>query len=318
MLLVAVTALCLQSAFLPQTNVAALRPLYEQALARRRAEFGPGDLRTAQAARDLGLFLAGLKEASAARTALQEAIRIEEHLLGAADRQTLADLAELAAVSNPAESLPLWKRVALSGDAELAIRARMALGPIYLSTGNRAAATAAYREALSLLETASGLDSAGAPAILSALAGILEAPEAIPLLLRALAAGRTAQGPRHPANAALENSLAERLLEVGRAEEALRAATDAVAIQQEALGQQHPLVARAMLTLARALETQREFPRAERLYLLAIEIDATAYGQHNAVTLADARLLAKFLRAQGRAGDAAQVEKRFGFTAPGK
>ena len=48
------------------TDPAALRPLYEQALERRRKEFGAADPRTAQAA-DLGLFLAGIGDPAGAR-----------------------------------------------------------------------------------------------------------------------------------------------------------------------------------------------------------------------------------------------------------
>jgi hypothetical protein len=50
-----------------RTDPAALRPLYEQALERRRKEFGAADPRTAQAARDPGLFLAGIGEPAGAR-----------------------------------------------------------------------------------------------------------------------------------------------------------------------------------------------------------------------------------------------------------
>jgi tetratricopeptide (TPR) repeat protein len=298
------------AAFYFQTDVGALRPLYEQALTRRRAEFGASDIRTAQAARDLGLFLAGLKMLPGARAALQEAIRIDEQVLGAADRQTLADVAELAAIANGADAAALWKRVALAQDAELAIRARMELGARCVAAGDRPGAALYYREALARLESTAGADSAGAAAILSALAGVVNADEAIPLLVRALGVGRAAEGDRHPANAVIENALAEKLLAAGRTDEALRAATDAVAIPQETLGEEHPLVARAMVTLARVLEAQREYTRAERLYLLALEIDQGAYGARHAVTQGDVRLLAKFLRARGRVRDAVEVEKR--------
>jgi tetratricopeptide (TPR) repeat protein len=298
------------AAFFMQTDVGALRPLYEQALVRRRAEFGTRDVRTAQAARDLGLFLADLKDLPGARVALGEAIRIDEQALGATNRQTLADVAELAAIANGPDAAALWKRVAQTQDAELAIRAHMALGARSAAAGDRAGAAVDYREALARLEASASPDSAGAPAILSALAAVVDAGEAIPLLLRALTAGRAAQGVRHPANAVIENALAEKLLAVGRTDEALRAATDAVAIQQEALGDEHPLVARAMVTLARVLEAQREFTRAERLYLLALEIDTGAYGARHAVTQGDVRALAKFLRARGRVREAMEVEKR--------
>jgi hypothetical protein len=86
-------ALALALPLAAQPDPAMLRRLFEDALARCRHDYGNADAHTAQAARDLGLFLGRQGEASAARSALSEAIQIDEAALGPSARQTLADAA---------------------------------------------------------------------------------------------------------------------------------------------------------------------------------------------------------------------------------
>ena len=304
MLLPAIAALFLQ------VDPGALRPIYEQALERRRKEFGAADARTAQAARDLGLFLGGIGETTAARTALAEVVRIDEELLGSGAAQTLADVAEIAALSPARQAEGLWLRVSESPDASVSIRALMSLGALRAAAGERDGAAVQYRKALAKDEEAAGKDSPAAPTILSALAEVVERQEAIMLLERALAVGRAAQGAHHPANAAIEDALAGRLLAAGRKDEALGAAADALSIYQEALGIDHPRSARAMVTVGRVLEAQKQMERAERMYRMALDIDEGAYGPRQAETVADVRRLAKFLRDRGRGREASELEKK--------
>src|ERR1700681_4121217 len=70
--------------------------LFEDALTRQKEEYGVSHPRTAQAARDLGLFLRSQGDTAGARDALAEAVRIDEKALGPAAAQTFADVAELA------------------------------------------------------------------------------------------------------------------------------------------------------------------------------------------------------------------------------
>lgn len=293
-----------------QVDPAALRPVYEQALERRRREYGAADRRTAQAARDLGLFLAGIGDAAAARTALAETVRIDEQAFGANAAETLADVAELAAVSQGKSAEPLWRRASAAEDAGVAIRSWMALGAMRSAALDRAGASTFYRKALARQEEAAGADSPAIPSILEALAKVVPAREAIPLLERALVVGRAAQGAHHPSNAVIEAALATSLLAVGRVDDALKAAADALAIDQATIGIGHPLAARAMVTLAQVLEAQKQTQRAESMYRMALEIDESAYGPRHARTVADMRALAKFLRENGRAAEAAEFEKR--------
>ncbi len=284
--------------------------MYEQALERRRKEFGAADPRTAQAARDLGLFLAGIGDSAGARPALSEAVRVDEQAFGAAGVQTLADVEELAAVSPSRTAEALWRRASVSEDAGLAIRAWMALGSLRSAAADRAGAAACYRKALARQEEAAGKDSPAIPAILQSLAEMVETREAIALLERALIVGRATQGAHHPSNGLIEAALAAKLLAAGRTDDALKAAADALAIDQETVGIEHPRSARAMTTMARVLQAQKQMERAESMYRLALSIDGKAYGPANAQTRTDARTLAKFLRDTGRPEEAAELEER--------
>src|SRR5260370_28835388 len=98
-----------------QIDPVALWPLYEQALERRRKEFGAADPRTAQAARDLGLFLAGIGDSAGARPALSEAVRGDEQAFGTAAVQTLADVEELAAGSPSPNAGTPWRAAGAAG-----------------------------------------------------------------------------------------------------------------------------------------------------------------------------------------------------------
>src|SRR5262245_30101269 len=101
-----------------QPDPASLRRLFEENLARTEKQYGSGDVRTAGAARDLGLFLKKAGDLTGARAALARAVKAQG---------TLADVAELAALSPAEEAEPLWQRVAASPDPGLVSRALAAL-----------------------------------------------------------------------------------------------------------------------------------------------------------------------------------------------
>ncbi|HJZ99665.1 MAG TPA: tetratricopeptide repeat protein, partial [Candidatus Solibacter sp.] len=79
-------------ALAPQPDPAMLRRLFEEALARRERQYGMEDARTAQAARDLGMFLAREGDAAGARKPLAEAVNIDETAFGPSGAQTLSDV----------------------------------------------------------------------------------------------------------------------------------------------------------------------------------------------------------------------------------
>jgi tetratricopeptide (TPR) repeat protein len=279
-----------------QPEPAMLRRLFEEALAQREKQYGASDARTAQAARDLGLFLARQGETNGARAALTEAVRIDETVFGASAPQTLADVADLAGVSPRVEAEPLWLRAAEAADPGMAARAFAASGDLRSQAGDRGGAAGFYRRALAKQEIASGPDSEPVAQRLSALALTVEYKDGIPLLQRALAIDRSKLGVRHPQTATTEANLAGLLVHVGRYEEAIRAAGDALSIFQETLGADHPRCAISASILAFALESTGDRARAERMYRLAVAIDERAYGPDHPQTASDRRALAEFLR----------------------
>jgi tetratricopeptide (TPR) repeat protein len=279
-----------------QPGPAALRGIFEEGLARRRAEYGVFDARTAQAARDLGMFLSRHGEEADARTILDQVVRIDEKVFGADAPRTLADLAELAAVSPASQAEPLWRRASESADAGVAARALAELGRLRAVADDRAGAAVLYRRALAKEEQAGGKSSAGVALDLNALAKAVDAAEAIPLLERALIIDRRVLGSQHPETATTEANLAGLLADTPRNEEAIRLATNALVVFQQTVGPDHPRTAVAASILGYAFEVKGDRRQAEQMYRLALSIDGRAYGSQHPQTLNDARVLEEFLK----------------------
>jgi tetratricopeptide (TPR) repeat protein len=217
-----------------------LRPLFEEELARVSARYGPTGVQTAQAARDLGLFLARQGDMPAARAALSQAVRADESAFGPSASQTLVDVAELAAISEAAQAALLWRRAAVFADAATAARALSALGDLRAGAGDRAGAIQYYRRALEREEAVAGGNELRVAARLNTLAILLDWRAAVPLLERAhrIVAGRV--GRRRIETASIQINLATRLLAAGSREAALRNAAEAASIFEETLGPDHP------------------------------------------------------------------------------
>lgn len=203
-----------------QPDTAMLRRVYEEGLARREREYGSADPRTAQAARDLGLFLIRAGDSAGARRALARAVAVDEKSLGLADPRTLEDAASLAAVSPPAEARPLLVRAAESPDPSVAGPALSTLAGMRKSAGDRAGAAALYRRALEKAEAADGKDSPIVALLLNARAPLVDPKEALNLLERALQIERQAMGPQSPQVLQTVRALAQLLRKQGREREA--------------------------------------------------------------------------------------------------
>jgi tetratricopeptide (TPR) repeat protein len=222
-----VTLLIAALAFQPAP--AMLRAVFEEELARVMSRYGATDPRTARAARDLGLFLARQGERAAARVALTRVV-------SSADA-TLADVAELAAVSEASEAEALWLRASKSADGAVAARSFGALGDLRERAGDRAGAVRFYRLAVAREEAGAGRNDIRVSARLNTLALALEPREAVPVLERAL---RIVGRQRSVEAGSIRINLAPRLAAVGRREEAIRHAGEAVSIFEETLGAEHP------------------------------------------------------------------------------
>src|ERR1044071_5938880 len=129
-----------------QPDRAMLRSLFEEALKRRTEEFGRNDSHTAQASRDLGLFLQRNGDRAAARRVLTETVSIDEAVFGKSATQTLEDVAALAAVSPAALAAPLLQRAAESTDPIVAGPALSSLAELRTAAGDRAGAAVYLRD----------------------------------------------------------------------------------------------------------------------------------------------------------------------------
>ncbi|MGD0870466.1 MAG: tetratricopeptide repeat protein [Bryobacteraceae bacterium] len=203
-----------------QPDTAMLRRLYEEALGRRQREYGSADARTAQAARDLGLFLYSAGDKPGTRRAMADVVRIDENAFGAAAPQTLEDVATLASVSAPAEAEPLLRRAIESPDATVAGPALTSLAELRKATGDRAGAAALFRRALGKAEIVDGKDGPTVALVLNMLALVVEPKEGVLLLSRALEIDKAALGPSHPQTLRDVRKLASFLRETGRTSEA--------------------------------------------------------------------------------------------------
>jgi tetratricopeptide (TPR) repeat protein len=180
-----------------QPDMVAIRKLFEDALRLRQQQYGDGDPRTAQAARDLGLFLCRSGDAGSARRAMANAVRLDEKALGPAAPQTLEDVATLASVSPPAEAEPLLRRAAESPDPSVAGPALTTLAGMRKQAGDLASAATLLRRAIEKAD-AMEKDAPTVALILNLLAQVVPPKEALPLLQRALAIDQRKLGPQDP------------------------------------------------------------------------------------------------------------------------
>jgi tetratricopeptide (TPR) repeat protein len=204
-----------------QPDTAALRKLYEDALSRRQHEYGDADAHTAQAARDLGLFLCRSGDALSARRAMANAVHFDEKALGPNAPQTLEDVATLASISPRAEAEPLLRRAAESPDPTIAGPALTSLAAIRKAAGDAASAAALLRRAVEKADAADK-DGPTVALILNLLAQVVSQKEAVPLLQRAVSIDRDKLGLQDSRTLQDVRKLAGLLRAVGQGDEAAK------------------------------------------------------------------------------------------------
>jgi tetratricopeptide (TPR) repeat protein len=292
-----------------QPDRAMLRQIFEEALRRRTQEFGRDDAHTAQASRDLGLFLQRSGDAVGARRVLAETVAIDETVFGKSAAQTLEDVSALAAISPPLLAEPLLRRAVESPDASVAGPALSSLADLRTAAGDRAGAAAYLRRALEKAEAVDGKDGTIAALLLNALAGVVEANEGVAYLERALRIDRVQLGEQDPSTILTEVNLSKLLLAAGRVEDALGMARTALTTSEAAFGPGQQGTADALAALARATLAKGDRVGAERLYRQVLDITVRALGPNDARTQRNAKELAALLRQNGKASEAAALER---------
>jgi tetratricopeptide (TPR) repeat protein len=293
-------------ALMMQPDPAALVPLYEQALRERQKQYGAYHPKVARSSSDLGLYLRKLGDRRAP-VFLRQALEIDERAYGENHSVVAEDLENLASVSPPAEAMTLHSRAARSTDPKIAARNLARLAALQQAAGDREAALASYRQALSKEEAGSGSDHPRVAAHLNDIALLVDPKDAEPLLRRALAIRQKSLGGEHPESAVTMSNLANVLLAGGKLIEAERLQRQALRVLENALGTAHPRVATSASNLADVLRAKRDFAGAKRLYERALAIDEKAYGPDHAEVAADRENLASLLEDMGDKAGARRV-----------
>ena len=301
-----------------QPDRAMLGKLYEEALERKKQQYGASDTRTMQAARDLGLFLSKHGAAEGARKVFAEVVRLDESTLGRPPRKR-------SRMWRRSPMYPPPHRPNPSGVARQAVpTSPWRRGPLppwgncVRPPGTRPALprfTRRHCRNRSWRCARPPLDEKARLAILiggvaQVLGQIAEPAEGIAALRRSLAIDRSVLGPRHPETGTTQANLAGVLLDVNAVNESVQLITEALSILEETLGEDHPRVAISAAILAHGLRAQGDFTRAEQNYRRAVAVDERCYGPKHPQTLDDVRTLAEYLRERGRIQEAAVLEKR--------
>ena len=188
--------LLLTAVLLWQPESSGVRRIFEENFARNR---------TAQSARDLGMFLLKEGDRAGARRTLRQALTLDE---AESSPHTLEDAASLAGVSPAAEAEPLYRRAAESTDPSVAGPSLSALGALRKAAGDRTGAAACYRRAVTKAEALEGPNGPTVALVLMQLAGVTGRTEAVAAMQRAVAIDRQSLGPEHPQTKAMERALA--------------------------------------------------------------------------------------------------------------
>lgn len=294
-----------------QPDRAMLRRMFEESLTRRKQEYGRNHAHTAQAARDLGLFLERNGEILAARRALTETVAIDESVFGKSAPQTLEDVSALASISPPALAGPLLRRAAESSDPSVAGPALSSLAELRAGAGDRSGAAAYLRRAVEKAEAVDGKEGSIVALLLNTLALNVDPKEGIAHLERALRINRANFGEQDAQTVLTEVSLSGLLLASGRVDDALGMARSAVLASEATFGAGHPGTADAVTALARASLAKGYAAEAERLYRQALALSPKAFGASGLRTRRTARELAALLRQTGKNAEADALDRRF-------
>jgi CHAT domain-containing protein/Tfp pilus assembly protein PilF len=296
-----------------QGDSAAARPLYEQALAIRKAVLGERHRDTATSLNNLAMLLFGQRDYAAARSHLEQALAIRKAVYGPRHPVVATDLNNLAALlyaqGDYAGARPLYEqalaiRKAVLGERHPATATSLDnLAELLREQGDYAGARPLYKQALATRKAVQGERHPDYAQSLNNLAGLLEEQgdyaAARPLLEQALAIRKAVLGERHPATARCLNDLAALLYWQGDYAAARPLLEQALAINKEVLGPRHPDTATSLNNLAGLLQAQGDYAAARSHYEKALAIRKEVQGERHPDTATSLNNLAGLLYAQG-------------------
>jgi tetratricopeptide (TPR) repeat protein len=256
------------------------------------------------------LYLRNIGDREGAAEHLARALNIDSKALGVSDRLVAQDLENLASVAPPEHALPLYRKAAECSDAAISARNWGKVGDLLAASGDRKAATDAYRRALTKEEAASGGDHPRIAVRLNDLAQVLEPKAAEPVVRRALAIETKSLGVQNPATAITMNNLANVLLGLRKLAEAETLARQSMTILESTLGSSHPRIAVIASNLGAILREKPDLAGARGQYSRALAIDEATYGADHPEVAEDLRNLAEVHSALGNKREAKRLMDR--------
>jgi len=259
------------------------RPLFEEALAIRRATLGDDATETGRDHHALGELLVTTGEHDLAIRHLERSLAIARDHFGETSAEVAGSLNDLG-------------------------RARRGLGRFE-------AAERDHRRALRIRRTVLGPDHLDVSESLNNLSGVLgerdRYGEAIPLLQEALAIRRRALGDDHPRTLTSTNNLAVWLERAGRTQEAESLYRRVLETRRRVLGSRHPNTAVALGNLANVLlRDPRRAAEAEALHRQALSIELETLGESHPLVAQRYHTLGRAVRTLGRAAEAESLFRR--------
>jgi tetratricopeptide (TPR) repeat protein len=293
-------------------------PLYQQALAIRKARLGEQHPDTAISLNNLAVLYEAQGRYDEAEPLYQQALAIMRERLGEQHPDTATSLNNLAGLYEAQgrydEAEPLYQqalaiRKARLGEQHPDTAASLNnLAGLYRAQGRYDEAEPLYQQALAIRKARLGEQHPDTAASLNNLAVLYQAQgrydEAEPLYQQALAIRKARLGEQHPDTATSLNNLAGLYHAQGRYDEAEPLCLQALAIRKARLGEQHPDTAASLNNLAVLYHAQGRYDEAEPLCLQALAIRKARLGEQHPDTAASLNNLAVLYQAQGRYDEA--------------
>jgi tetratricopeptide (TPR) repeat protein len=266
----------------------------------------------------------GLGLYARARSLLENALEIQQRVLGPENQDTLRSMNSLGTVLNHEgryaeaeklhrETLSIRRRV-LGPESQDTLSSMNSLANDLWSEGHYPEAEKLFRETLSIRRRVLGPENPGTLTVMSNLANTLwregDSAEAEKLYREALDISRRVSGPENPATLNFINNLANLMDHLGRYAEAEQLNREALDIRRRVLGPDHQDTLVSMNGLAAAMDDEGRHAEAEKLYRKVLDIRRRVLGPNHPDTLRSMNDLADALNHEGRYAEAEKLGRQ--------
>jgi serine/threonine protein kinase/Tfp pilus assembly protein PilF len=255
--------------------------MIRQALALRKAVFGPEHPRVADSLSDLAAVLQDEDQLSEAEAMFRQALDMRRKLLGNEHRDVATSLSNL--------------------------------GVVLFKEGKLPEAEQAHRQALALRTKLFGDEHADVATSLHNLGNVLlmegRNSEAETIFRQVVAMRKKLLGDEHPLLATTLGNLGTALWYENKFSEAETVYRETLAMQRKLMGDEHPDVATSLHNLACVLQSQGKFPEAELVCKQALEMRSKLLGADHSLFASTLSALASIYQGQGRFSQAETAQR---------